>query len=210
MSQLDSRKKVVMTKRGRKPKELTNADILRAMALLLEGNVCKSVRAAASAAIDQLSYPLDGASRSSVVDRLRRAFGKQKNDLRTWARADLEQKKRRTAKAKPSRSSSPQGSVSSDTLASAVDDLTILDQMMGRDSAVEAALEHMRINEAAAGLTRSLQAVTAHHEIMNRAIRDYDVMNRALREYDEIGRAFREYDEMNRAIYGPFGRRRGR
>jgi len=198
-----------MKDRGRKPKEPANADVLRAMALVLEGGACASIRAAASAAIDQLSYPLGDSKRSSVVDRLRRAFAKQEEDLRSWARADIEQKQRRAAKPKPVRRSSPEP-VSSDALACAADDLTTLDRVMGRDSAVEAALEYMKVTEAATGLTRSLRAVTAHHEVINQAIRDYDQVGKALREYDEIGRAFREYDEMNRAIYGPFGRRRGR
>lgn len=187
-----------MRDRGRKPKEPVNADVLRTMAVLLEGGICKSARAAASAAIEQLSYPLEGAKRSSVVDRLRRAYAKQEKDLRIWARADIEQKNRRAAP-KPIRRSSPLP-IANDASESAAAGLAVLDSIMGRDSAVEAALEHMRIVEDAIGLTRSLRAVTAHHEIMNRAIRDYD----------EVTRAFRKYEDLNRASYGPFVRRRGR
>lgn len=79
--------------RGRKRKDLPDAKVFQAMALLLESGKASSLRGAAILARKALKISSGEATENSLVDRYRKRFKDVQVEMRAWARKKLDEQK---------------------------------------------------------------------------------------------------------------------
>jgi hypothetical protein len=79
--------------RGRKRKDLPNAKVFQAMAILLESGKARSLRDAAIKAVKALKISSDEATEDSLIDRFRKRFKDVEVETRAWARKKIDEKK---------------------------------------------------------------------------------------------------------------------